>query len=175
MHILKPIYLLLLDIYLRINRDYKSPQKSIAGFLYFYPIFFSFFFFLKNTELEMVMVSHGGARHAVLALPTGAVFLSVSPFAATELHKVQISNKYFGWGWKKTKKQTTITIKKENATGSQTNASRRGSYRVATEICRASALLQPNLALRVSFLNPRQNFVQCSPENKVTKKLLQSA
>lgn len=46
MHILKPIYSLLLDIYLRINRDYKSPQKSIAGFLYF----FSPFFFSQRTQ-----------------------------------------------------------------------------------------------------------------------------
>lgn len=124
------------------------------------------------------MVSHGAARHAVLALPTGAVFLSVSPLQPQSYTKSKFLTNILGVGEKKTKKthddNNKKKKKKENATGSQTNASRRGSYRVATEICCASALLQPNLALRASFLNPRQNFVQCSPENKVTKKLLQS-
>lgn len=73
MHILKPIYSLL-NIYLRINRDYKSPKKSITGFLYF---FFFFFFFKRTQNLEMMMVTV--QLGTVRALPTGAVFLSVSP------------------------------------------------------------------------------------------------
>lgn len=73
------------------------------------------------------MVSHGAARHAVLALPTGAVFLSVSPLQPQSYTKSKFLTNILGGGEKKKKKPTTITIKKkENATGSQTNASRRG-------------------------------------------------
>lgn len=87
MHILKPIYSLL-NIYLRINRDHKSPQKSVTGFLYF------FFFFLKNTELEMMMVTV--QLGTVCPLPTGAVFLSVSPLQPQSYTKSKLLTNFLG-------------------------------------------------------------------------------
>lgn len=48
----------------------------------------------------MVMVSHGAARHAVLALPTGAVFLSVSPLQPQSYTKSKFLTNILGGGEK---------------------------------------------------------------------------
>lgn len=67
MHILKPIYSLLLDIYWRINRDYKSPQKSIAG------LFSVLFFFKRTQQWRQDGDGHGAAQYTPGAPPTGVV------------------------------------------------------------------------------------------------------
>lgn len=46
------------------------------------------------------MVSHGAARHAVLALPTGAVFLSVSPLQPQSYTKSKFLTNILGGGEK---------------------------------------------------------------------------
>lgn len=88
MHILKPIYSLLLDIYWRINRDYKSPQKSITGLFSVRLVFCCCFFKEHSTGDRMVMITVQLSTRQVL--PQQVSWSFSESFAATELLKVQI-------------------------------------------------------------------------------------
>lgn len=108
----------------------------------------------------------------VRALPTGAVFPSLSPLQPQSYTKIQIDKNVLfflrvRWRWEKKKKKTRQEVE----------LMRRGREVSARQLktCYANMSLQPNLTLWVSFHNQWQNFMQCSPENRMTKKQLQLA
>lgn len=72
------------------------------------------------------MVSHGAARHAVLALPTGAVFLSVSPLQPQSYTKSKFLTNILGGGEKNKTKPYDDNNKKKKKTLQEVKLTHRG-------------------------------------------------